>query len=419
MNRNPEKDCGLTPLRILHIINSLAPESGGPAESVTRLTQSATQAGIYDTEVVCLDDPSEPYLQGTCFPIHAIGRGLGKYGYSRKLDRWLKQNLDRFDGVVINGLWQYHAWAGSRACQGRVPYVVFPHGMLDPWFKRHYPIKHLKKALYWKIAEAGVLRHAEAVFFTASLEAELARQSFQSSEWTSKVVPYGTLPPIGDPSSQIEAFHAICPEVRGKRFIVFLGRLHEKKGCDLLVKAFARCAKEDPSIHLVLAGPDQQRSIADLSAIAGGLGVADRVHFPGMLRGDAKWGAFYAAEVFALPSHQENFGIAVAESLACGTPVLISNKVNIWREIVEDGVGIVDDDTIEGTSRMLRAWLNSTEPKKAAMAERCTATFHKRFHIQRLPRIVEEFFLQHANDRLQAAACLEIHPETVLEPKSS
>ena len=78
-----------------------------------------------------------------------------------------------------------------------------------------------------------------------------------------------------------------------------------------------------------------------------------------MLQGDAKWGAFYAAEVFALPSHQENFGVAVAEALACGTPVLISNKVNIWQEIAEDGVGLVEEDDLEGTTRLLERWRRS------------------------------------------------------------
>ena len=108
--------------------------------------------------------------------------------------------------------------------------------------------------------------------------------------------------------------------------------------------------------HLVIAGPDEEGLKPELLSLASEAGVSDRVHFPGMLQGDAKWGAFYAAEAFVLPSHQENFGVAVAEALACGTPVLISNQVNIWREIAEDGVGLVEDDDLAGTMRLLERW---------------------------------------------------------------
>jgi len=368
----------------------MSPEGGGVAEGVTRQAQIAHSAGIYETEIVCLDDPSRAYFESDDFLVHAVGPGLGKYGYTPRLDKWLKANLGRFDGVVINGLWQYHAWAASRACRGGVPYLVFTHGMLDPWFQRRYPLKHFKKVLYWKAVEEGVLRHAKAVLFTSALEAELAKQSFSPSEWTSAVVPFGTIAPGGDRDTPIQEFYAACPHARGRKFVLFLGRLHEKKGCDLLIAAFARCFGGDSSLHLVMAGPDQQGCKAKLMSIAADAGIADRVHFPGMLQGGAKWGAFYAAEAFALPSHQENFGIAVAEALACGTPVLISNQVNIWQEIVEDGVGLAEEDTVEGTCQLLNRWESLSTSAKVEMGARCRATFERRFDIQRLPKVIAE-----------------------------
>jgi glycosyltransferase involved in cell wall biosynthesis len=116
-----------------------------------------------------------------------------------------------------------------------------------------------------------------------------------------------------------------------------------------------------------------------------------------MLQGGAKWGAFYAATVFALPSHQENFGIAVAEALACGTPVLISNKVNIWREVVEEGVGLVDDDDLDGTCRLLEGWYRLPLAEHARMVERCRPAFERRFNLRRLPeRIAGIFGREHA-----------------------
>jgi glycosyltransferase involved in cell wall biosynthesis len=113
-----------------------------------------------------------------------------------------------------------------------------------------------------------------------------------------------------------------------------------------------------------------------------------------MLQGDLKWGAFYASEVFCLSSHQENFGIVVAEALACGKPVLISNKVNIWREIEADNAGFVDTDTVDGTVRNLERWLALSTSEYAAMSARAVATFNARFHIdraaQRLLEIIRE-----------------------------
>jgi glycosyltransferase involved in cell wall biosynthesis len=109
-----------------------------------------------------------------------------------------------------------------------------------------------------------------------------------------------------------------------------------------------------------------------------------------MLQGDDEWGAFYAAEVFCLPSHQENFGIVVAEALACGKPVLISNKVNIWREIESDAAGFVDTDTVDGTVRNLQRWLALDASGYAAMSGRARQCFAERFHIQRgAERLVE------------------------------
>jgi len=388
-------------MRILHAIHSMSLTAGGPTAVVREMAQTAQRGGIYHTEVVCLDAPNQPSLECEGVPIHCVGPGIGKYGFTPRLDRWLKDNLPRFDGVVVNGLWQYHGYAVWRACRhGKKPYVVFAHGMLDPWFKKAYPFKHRKKALYWAAIERRLLRDATGVMFTSPTEAELAPQTFRHSEWTSCVVPYGTVAPTGEARVQIERFYSACPEVRNSNFILFIGRLHKKKGCDLLVQAFASLYRDHPGTHLVLAGPDEERLQPELTSLAAAGGVGDRVHFPGMLSGDAKWGAFYAAEVFALPSHQENFGVAVVEALACGTPVLISDQVNICREIVADEVGLVERDDLEGTTRLLARWRSLSPAERAQMAMRCRPAFQHRYDISELPRILVERLTHSRQDEL-------------------
>jgi glycosyltransferase involved in cell wall biosynthesis len=126
------------------------------------------------------------------------------------------------------------------------------------------------------------------------------------------------------------------------------------------------------------ARPDYLRHLQELAAAEAGL-----ISFPGMLTGDVKWGALSAAEAFILPSHQENFGIAIAEALACGTPVLISNKVNIWREIEADDAGYVENDDLAGVVNLLDRWLATPSEKRLAMEQNAMRCFANRFEIER------------------------------------
>ena len=377
-------------MRILHVISSLDPQFGGTTGAVSMLLHYGPED--YTQEVVTLDDPGAGFLREIGFPVHALGPTHSTYGYNRKLIPWLKANRTRFDGVVMHGMWQYTGYAVWRTMSGRVPYVVFPHGMLDPYFKRAFPLKHLKKWLYWLPVEYWVLRGAARVLFTCEAEAELARQSFWLHRWNACVTPFGTIPPAGDAEAQREAFLGVCPTVRGRRFLLYLGRIDRKKGCDLLIDGFVKLAARDPGLDLAMAGPDPQNWRAELARAAEASGVAARIHWPGMLLGDAKWGAFHAAEAFALPSHQENFGIAVAEALACGKPVLLSDKVNIAAEIAADGAGLMEPDTAAGTERLLERWMEMPAAEREAMVTRARDCFHQRYDMRENAKTVVRVF---------------------------
>ncbi len=369
-------------MHYLHVISSLDPAGGGPAEGVRQLAYRATTIG-HNVEIATLDDADAPWGRDLPCRVHHLGPGRGgKYRYTPQLRAWIEKHRSRFCAVIVNGLWQYHGLATWQALRGTTtPYFVYPHGMLDPWFKREYPLKHAKKWLYWPLAEYRVLRDARAVLFTCEEERLLARNSFWLYRANEIVVSYGTPGPgRADADAQREAFLAAFPQLREKRLILFLSRIHEKKGCDLLIDAFAQIAREDPSLHLVMAGPDSGGLQAQLTRRAAAVGLS-AITWTGMLHGDLKWGAFHASEAFMLPSHQENFGIAVAEALACGLPVLISNKVNIWREIVADNAGLVADDTPEGTLALLHRWQGLDANRRAAMAVSAGRSFRNRFHI--------------------------------------
>ncbi len=367
-------------MRILHLVSSISPSSGGPTEAIRLLAEHAPLG--YTAEIVTLDDPAAPFLGEMPCPVHAFGNARGR-PISISLLRWLAANRRRFDGAIVHGLWQFTGVAAALAFAGRLPYVVFAHGMLDPYFKRQFPLKHAKKWIFWLVAECWVLRLAARVLFTTVAERDLAAQSFFPHRWKALVVPLGTIPAPSSATAWRDAFFDRVPDLQGQRFLLFLGRVDPKKGCDLLLSAFAAVAAQAPTLHLVVAGPDPKRWTPTLQGIAAAAGVADRVHWPGMLRGDAKSGAFAACEAFILPSHQENFGIAVVEALAFGKAVLLAEPVNIAPDLERAGCALVEPDTLPGTRRLMERWLALLPAERAAMGQRALRTFESGYDMRR------------------------------------
>jgi glycosyltransferase involved in cell wall biosynthesis len=334
-------------------------------------------------DVISVDSPSARWLTDLPGDPRAFGPGLGKFAYSRRFLRWLQRHATDYDAVIVHGIWQYQSRAAHVACgRAGVPYFVFVHGALDPWFEERYPRKHAKKSIYWRLYEHRSLRDARAVLFTSDEERNLARRSFTPYQVTEAIVHVGIAEPTGEAALQRESFFSMFPELRTKRVLLFLGRLHPKKGCDLLIQAFAEVSCHDENLHLVLAGQDEASTKADLQALAESLGVGKRITWTGMLDGDVKWGAYRSADAFVLTSHTENFGIVISEALACGLPVLISDKVNIWREIEWSGAGLVEPDTTAGATSLLRRWLNLSDTDHTGMRRRARACFLDNFEPQ-------------------------------------
>ena len=418
-------------MRILRIIRSVNPVGGGPIEAVRQSSRLHVEAG-HRVEVVCLDDPASAWLKDFPLPCHALGPVQGKFGYSPLLVSWLEAHMRDYDCAIIEGLWQYHSWGAWRALRkSKVPYLVFTHGMLDPWFKRTYPLKHLKKWLYWPWADYRVLRDAAAVLFTCEEERRLASQSFWLYRAREVVVEFGTMGAPDPAKDYASGFLEKRPELKDCRRFVFLGRVHPKKSPDIIIRTIAQLkakgywveqgaksaergaescelrakslepgaqsseliansselrdhsAERKQGMKLIMAGPADGAYAEELQALAKRLGVADSIVWTGMILGEEKWGALQCGEAFVLPSHQENFGIAVAESLSVGVPVLISKAVNIWADIVADGAGTADDDTLAGFERQMIAWLRLSSDEVSVMRRKARQCFEARYTAKR------------------------------------
>ena len=384
-------------LKILQLVHTLDPSVGGVATSVLALSRELARRG-HKIDIVVVDDLPAGWTKDVDLTVHPLGAGLTSYRYSKALMPWLRKYGGDFDRVIVHGIWQYLSFAACRRYAGSsIPYYVFSHGMLDPWFKETFPLKHFKKWLYWPWAEYRVLRDAAAVIFTSEEERLQARKSFWLYRAREEVSPLGIEAPLISPNAKSE-FLSRYPQLQNTRNFLFLGRLHPKKGCDILLDAFARLNSREPT-SLILAGPDQIGWKTDLRRQVARLNLTDWVVFTGMLQGEMKQGAFASADAFILPSHQENFGISVVEALAVGVPVLISDRVNIWREINADRAGYIESDDLAGTSRLLQRWIDTPSAEREAVRQNARRCFEQRFEINRAADSLLQVLSEPANPR--------------------
>jgi glycosyltransferase involved in cell wall biosynthesis len=436
-------------MNILRVAASMDPAYGGPPHGIRASIRALAELGV-ENEVVCCDAPDAEWIGRDAFPLHALGPGRFGFSYAPRLGPWLRENAGRFHAVVVHGMWQWPGICAFRALASmgksklfndsplvtrHPPLFLMPHGMLDPWFQRDRSrrIKAVRNFFYWWMVERRVVNGADALIFTCEEEMRLARTTFGGYRPKREVnVGYGIKAPPEFSERMRAAFLGRVPGLGERPYVLFLGRIHPKKGVDLLVEAF-RGARDgrtmeggmavpavrargsfsnnaldrtEESVHftggtpvppslesvgrdarpteldLVIAGPGWDSEFG--KSVKESIGVDARIHAVGMLEGEAKWGALYGCEAFILPSHQENFGIAVVEALACNKPVLISNKVNIWREIAEDGAGLVEEDSVEGTRRLLERF--AAGELAGGDAGRFSECFRRRFEIREAAR---------------------------------
>jgi glycosyltransferase involved in cell wall biosynthesis len=234
--------------------------------------------------------------------------------------------------------------------------------MLDPWFDKAYPLKRLKKSVYWLLFESFVFRHARSIFFTTPQEMKLV-PSYYSFNCSREVVGYSISDPLlGYSSSCGNLFLSKYPALSKKKILLSVGRLSAKKGLDLLIKAFASCTSTSSEYVLVIAGPaSSPRYLSYLQKLCSDLAIDDRVVWLPMVSGQFKWDLFNSAYAFCLTSHQENFGVVIAEALSCSLPVLTTNSVNIHSYISDYSAGIVSTTELTSITSVLSALLSLSD----------------------------------------------------------
>lgn len=361
-------------MKILHVYRCLSPRSGGPVTVLNALARAQADAG-HEVDICTTNrDPARGVFRpaGT----EVVGEGRLRIHYfpvqvnimtvSLQLALYIRQNIEDFDIVHVHGLYRFPAtYAARRARKCNVPYVIRPLGSLDPFLYRQSSKSVFLKRLYERWFDLPNLHAAGAIHYTA--EEERQRTRFLELRAASFVVPNGLdvaryvqLPERGAFRARLGAGDA--------PLVLFLGRLNFKKGLDLLVSAFAQLRQTNPQARLAIVGPDNEGYGKKVRGWIREHDLDNFVYLVEHLSGRQVVEAYVDADVFVLPSYTENFGMTVVEAMACATPVVISDRVNIHREIAGFGAGLVISCEAERVAAALSTILND-KGKAASMGD--------------------------------------------------
>jgi glycosyltransferase involved in cell wall biosynthesis len=362
-------------MRVLHVIPAIAKSYGGPSKVVIDTCRALRNAGV-DAEIATtsadhhkdIEIPNEMPINIEGVPVYFFPR-LMKWSYkpSWGLTRWLNQNIARYDLLHAHALFSYStAAAAALARKHRVPYIILPHGMLGPW-----PIQqngHLKR-IYLNLIESRNLKRAAGVHFTA--EDELRKSAAVGT--SNFVLPYIVDLPNGRNGHRPSANSS-------KLRILYLSRFDPKKGIDLLAKALGRLIEEGVHFELIMAGRGERQYEEQVKAMLRESGVLPFTTFPGFVQGEEKAKIIASADLFVLPSYDENFGIAITEVMANGVPVIITDGIDIHEEIKSARAGLVITPTVEALHIALRKLLED-ESLRSEMGKRGRALVETKFSV--------------------------------------
>lgn len=372
--------------RWLTVVSHTDPRYGGLSSAVPRLGQAVARAGPFQMKMAAFCAPEEQVAPAgfkqedvTFWPI-----SRRPWLLSSSLRRRFGEEVRQSDGVHLHGLWEASTAMGSRTARrlGK-PYLVSAHGMLEPWALAN---KRVKKWIYAHLAEHRVVAEAACLHALTRAEAEQYRRFGARA-------PIAVVPNAVDVPERLcaDAFFKRFPELGGKRLIVFLGRLHPKKGLDLLIDAWTQLGRGFPEAQLVVAGPDAEGTRAKLDAALTAAGMENRVTFTGMLDPTMKWSALAAAEIFVLPSYSEGLPMGVLEAMGAGVPAIVTQNCNL-PEIAEYRVGWEIEANAAALSAAIQEALEQSPQQNQVTGRRGCDLVTKRYNSRHVAQAMAEVY---------------------------
>ena len=395
-------------MRVLHVIPSVGPAYGGPSKVLLELVPALVKENV-SVDVATTNDNGRELLQVPLgVPVDYQGvkihffpkQGRGSFAFSWPLTEWLWRRQRDYDLVHIHSIFSYPTLAASRIAQRlKQPYVVAPHGMVEPWCLSY---KAWKKQPYLRLVEHRTLFESAALHALVIEEKRNLRALRLSTP--TFVLPNGVDLEAFSTAHSRQTFESLYPQSRGKRVILFMGRIDPKKGLDLLVKAFAEVIRDkalEPSC-LVIAGPDLVGYREGVEKIIAEENIGHHVIFTGMLTGETKLAALYAADVFVLPSRSEGFSIAVLEALAAGCPVIVTQGCN-FPQVAERQAGMIITPDVSGLAQALGELLRN-EAARREMGLRGRRLVHEEYGWSMIAQRMSEVYRDILERRQKSAA---------------
>jgi glycosyltransferase involved in cell wall biosynthesis len=358
----------------LQVLSHLSPEYGGIAASVPRLAKATEAASLHACPISGFCDGEEldhvPGDQRGEMRIFSPNRV--RWIVDTSLRRSLKHTVRAATGLHIHGVWETHCMIAAGVARGcKRPYIISAHGMLERWALQH---RRLKKALYAALVEIRTMQRAACLRALSLDEVDDYRRLGLANPIA--IIPNGT---DAQPGARPDLFWDAYPQLTGKRIILFLGRIHQKKGLQPLLEAWARISSKADDVQLVIAGPDSENLRASLERVTDELKLRSSVTFAGMLTGELKWSTLAAASLFVLPSYSEGFSIAILEALAMGIPVIVTKACHI-PEVAIHGCGWVIPSAVAPLEQALADFLSLSREEADLMGKHGQDLVRTQFH---------------------------------------
>jgi len=389
-------------MKILQVVPSYSPSWGGPSKVVHDLTKQLSSRGLdVDILTTCSDGELLYPVQNGVNLIAFKRNYLSKLwtGFSWEIYGFLRESIKEYDLIHIHELWHYpHLMSSRFALNNNIPYLIAVHGELEDWCLGH---KRFKKQLYSLSIQKNLLRKARNIHALTSNE-KLSINKYLNNELEDiitipngiNLVEFSSLPHRG-------GFKRQYAQLIDGNYILFMGRINIKKGLDILIEAFKCLANEYKELYLVIAGPDNEGYAQELRELLKYTKLANKTIFTGMLTGEDKLQAFVDAELLVLPSYSEGFPIVLIEAMACGVPVVMSNKAGISREVELNKAGVIVETNPESLYKGIKNLLDHEELRKK-VAENGKRFVKNNYDIEKITDKLIEVYEQIANKNLGA-----------------
>ena len=364
-------------VKLLRIISTLDPKYGGPSKAIIDNSLYLVSKGI-KVDIITNDLRNSNFYKNSKLKIINIGKKYFSKSFNPLLFFWILKNKHNYNRFIVHGIWELNTIVANLLLKNN--YYVFTHGQLDPYFQSE-KLNTLKKKIYWFFIEQKNLINSKSLLLTSVNEKRLLNNTFVNTKNIKKtVVEYGIKKPKINIKKLEKIFNTNFKILRNKKFFLYLGRFHKKKGCEILLKSMKIILSKNKKIYLLMAGPSNDYK-TDLINLSKELGIEENIIWSDFLKTDLKWASIVRCEAMVLSSHGENFGISIIESLSMSRPVLITNKVNTATYIKKTKSGFVSNNTIYSFYKILNDFLKLKKKSKEKMRKNAFNCYSKYFNL--------------------------------------